>query len=149
MSQSDTTELFHLFSKVRTEKEMEQYLAQHTVTTSIRDYFNDYIASHSVTTAEIARRCSGLISKSYVYDLLNGQKEQPSRDIILILCLAAHMNRKETRRTLELFQLRDLYVKDSRDIIIATAINLENFDIDAINDKLAAHGLEILNGKKA
>lgn len=53
------------------------------------------------------------------------------------------------RRTLELFQLRDLYVKDSRDIIIATAINLENFDIDAINDKLAAHGLEILNGKKA
>lgn len=63
-----------------------------------------------------------------------------------MLCLAAHMNWKETRRTLELFQLREIYVKDPRDIIIATAINQEQFDIDQINDKLAAHGLTVLNG---
>lgn len=56
------------------------------------------------------------------------------------------MNWKETRRTLELFQLREIYVKDPRDIIIATAINQEQFDIDQINDKLAAHGLTVLNG---
>ena len=133
MPQSDTTELLHLFSKVRTEKDMERYLSRHASTPSI-------------TTAEIVSRCKGLISKSYIYDLLNGQKTQPSRDIVLMLCLAAHMNWKETRRTLELFQLREIYVKDPRDIIIATAINQEQFDIDQINDKLAAHGLTVLNG---
>ena len=146
MPESDTTELLHLFSKVRTEKDMERYLSRHASTPSIQDYFNEYFASHSITTAEIVSRCKGLISKSYIYDLLNGQKTQPSRDIVLMLCLAAHMNWKETRRTLELFQLREIYVKDPRDIIIATAINQEQFDIDQINDKLAAHGLTVLNG---
>ena len=29
MPQSDTTELLHLFSKVRTEKDMERYLSRH------------------------------------------------------------------------------------------------------------------------
>ena len=147
MPQSDTTELLHIFSGVHDKKGLEQYLATHAITPSIHDYFNDYFATHSITSSEIASRCKGLISKSYLYDLLNGQKTQPSRDMILILCLAAHMNRKETRRTLELFQLRELYVKDPRDIIIATAINQEQFDIDQINDKLAAYGLKILNGR--
>ena len=92
MPQSDTTELLHLFSKVRTEKDMERYLSRHASTPSIQDYFNEYFASHSITTAEIVSRCKGLISKSYIYDLLNGQKTQPSRDIVLMLCPAALWN---------------------------------------------------------
>ncbi len=41
MPQSDTTELLHLFSKVRTEKDMERYLSRHASTPSIQDYFNE------------------------------------------------------------------------------------------------------------
>ena len=85
----------------------------------------------------------GLISKSYVYDILGGVKTNPSRDIVLILCIAAGMDRKLVRRVLENYGHRDLYVKDTRDIIIATYI----YDLDRLNDELFRYGLATLNGQ--
>ena len=72
------------------------------------------------------------------------RKTNPSRDVLLILCIAAKMDRKSTRRMLEVYGHRDLYVKDTRDIIIATYINNKNFDIDAINEELYRYGLATL-----
>ena len=87
----------------------------------------------------------GLISKSYVYDILGGVKTNPSRDIVLILCIAAGMDRKLVRRVLENYGHRDLYVKDTRDIIIATYINNKEYDIDRINDELFQYHLSPLS----
>ena len=91
--------------------------------------------------------CRGLISKSYVYDILGGVKTNPSRDIVLILCIAAGMDRKLVRRVLENYGHRDLYVKDTRDIIIATYINNQIYDLDRINDDLFRYELATLNGQ--
>ena len=83
----------------------------------------------------------GLISKSYVYDILGGVKTNPSRDIVLILCIAAGMDRKLVRRVLENYGHRDLYVKDTRDI------NNQIYDLDRLNDELFRYGLATLNGQ--
>mgnify|MGYP007031469647 CR=1 FL=1 len=64
-----------------------------------------------------------------------------------ILCIVAGMDRKLVRRVLENYGHRDLYVKDTRDIIIATYINNQIYDLDRINDELFRYGLATLNGQ--
>lgn len=78
-------------------------------------------------------------------DILNGTKRNPSRDVVLLLCIAVHADRKQTRRLLEKYGHRDLYAKDTRDIIIATYINNKEYDIDRINDELFQYHLSPLS----
>lgn len=52
-----------------------------------------------------------------------------------------------TRRVLETYHHRDLYAKDTRDIIIATYINNKDYVLDSINDELARYQLPLLNAE--
>lgn len=110
-----------------------------------RSSIPEYIAEHSIAIADVVHRCRGILSKSYVYDILNGTKRNPSRDVVLLLCIAVHADRKQTRRLLEKYGHRDLYAKDTRDIIIATYINNKEYDIDRINDELFQYHLSPLS----
>lgn len=144
MTEKSTTELLHIFDDVKPET-MDNYIQTYGTDTPNTSVFSEYIAEHKLSVSAIVQNCNGLISKSYIYDILNGTKKNPSRDILLILCIAAHMNRKSTRRILEVYGHRDLYVKDTRDIIIATYINNQTFDLDAINEELYRYGLATLH----
>lgn len=144
MKEKPTTELLHLLDDLKPE-DMHSYIEQYGNSVRNTSIFSEYIAEHALSTSDIVQNCKGLISKSYIYDILNGTKKNPSRDILLILCIAAKMNRKSTRRILENYGKRDLYVKDTRDIIIATYINNKNYDVDLINDELYRYNLPLLN----
>ncbi|MGN0438769.1 MAG: hypothetical protein ACI4F4_09625 [Lachnospiraceae bacterium] len=109
--------------------------------------FSEYIANNEegITAAKIIQNCSGYISRSYAYDILSGNTaKHPNRDIILILCISAHMDRRITRRTLEAFHHRELYLKDPRDLIIATYLNNLIYDLTAINNELYQYELPLL-----
>ena len=80
-----------------------------------------------------------------MYMTFYGTKRNPSRDVVLLLCIAVHADRKQTRRLLEKYGHRDLYAKDTRDIIIATYINNKEYDIDRINDELFQYHLSPLS----
>lgn len=139
-----TTELLHILNQLP-QKDLDCYIQHYGTTETNTSVFSEYLAEHNLSASVIVKRCNGLISKSYVYDILNGTKKNPSRDILLILCIAANMNRKSTRRILEVYGHRDLYAKDTRDIILATYINNENYDFDSINQELYRYHLPILN----
>lgn len=143
MTEKPTTELLHILNELKPE-EMDDYIRKYGKDRMNTSVFSEYIAEHNLSVSAIVQNCNGLISKSYIYDILNGTKTNPSRDVLLILCIAAKMDRKSTRRMLEVYGHRDLYVKDTRDIIIATYINNKNFDIDAINEELYRYGLATL-----
>lgn len=143
MKEKPTTELLHILQKLD-KQDMDQYIQHYGSTGQNLSIFSEYIAQHDITVSSIVKNCNGLISRSYVYDILNGTKKNPSRDILLILCLASKMDIKSTRRILENYHHRELYAKDTRDIIIATYINLEDFDISHINDELHRYDLPLL-----
>lgn len=146
MQEKPTTQLLDIFEKTSMEN-LGNYLMNYGRPSAPREVFNNYLAQNPhITQADIVRRCQGFVSRSYIYDLMSGKKTAPSRDIVLMLCLAAHMDRKMTRRMLEIFCHRDLYLKDSRDIVIAMCINQKIFDIHRVNDKLSEHGLPLLEG---
>lgn len=141
-----TTELLNILNHTGTD-EMDNFIENYGKTDMNHAIFSEYMAQQNMTASAIVKGCRGLISKSYVYDILGGVKTNPSRDIVLILCIAAGMDRKLVRRVLENYGHRDLYVKDTRDIIIATYINNQIYDLDWINDELFRYGLATLNGE--
>lgn len=144
MQEESTTGLQNILNETGL-SQLHQYIDKHAHSTSKTDIFSEYIAEKKdISVSQIIANCQGLISKSYAYDILAGKKTHPSRDMLLILCVAAHMNRKLVRRVLEIYNHRDLYAKDTRDIIIATYINNHNYDLNQINEKLVEYNLKIL-----
>ncbi len=146
--EESTTGLLNILNNTDIEA-LDDFIDEHGHSVSIGEFFSGYLYSHNIKSSDIVKKCQGYISKSYIYDLLNGKKTNPSRDNVILLCLAADMDFKHTRRTLEIFGHRSLYPKDSRDAIIAICINNKIFNIEEINDRLFEHGHPILRSDTA
>lgn len=148
INQVPTTNLLNILDNHKINKEnLEDYIHDAKEVYPNTHIFSDYIADNdnNITTAAIIHNCAGFISRSYAYDILNGTtNKHPSRDILLILCISAHMERKMIRRVLETYNHRELYLKDPRDLIISTYINNKDYDLSAINDELYNYHLPLL-----
>lgn len=143
MKEQPTTELLDILNNID-KKDMKCVHQRICCNRFSRSSIPEY-SPNMALPADVDERCRGILSKSYVYDILNGTKRNPSRDVVLLLCIAVHADRKQTRRLLEKYGHRDLYAKDTRDIIIATYINNKEYDIDRINDELFQYHLSPLS----
>jgi len=101
--------------------------------------------SKSIRPGALYLKCSGLLSKSYVSDLVNGKKLHPSRDVVIILAISMGMDRKLTRRVLSSYGFNDLSQKDKRDAVVAAAINNKISDPEKVNEMLESRNLEPLH----
>ena len=112
---------------------------------SLADYLNEYIAKHNLSVPEIIKQ--SLLSKDYAYAILNGNRKNPTKDRIIALCLAMHMNLKSAERALKLNDMV-LYSKNKRDAAIIICFNREIYDIDKVNYFLEDNELPILETSK-
>jgi len=147
MQEDSTTGLNNILGDV-TPDDVDEYIDKYIAPTKNTNTLTEYLISRKISTGTLYQNCSEYLSKSYVYDIVNNKKKNPSRDVVLILCIAAGLDRKLTRRTLENFGHRDLYSKDKRDVIIAAYINAANYNLGEINEKLKSTGLSPLTGKE-
>ena len=136
--QHPTTSLLNILNETPI-NDIDEFVAEYGVEFNTGEFFSNYMYKHNIKSSDIVKKCQGYLSKSYIYDLLNGTKANPSRDNVILLCIAFHMDLKSTRRTLEIFGHRELYPKDSRDAIIAICINNGIYSIEEINDRLFEH----------
>ena len=109
----------------------------------LHEYLNRLIAEHKTTAADAARRSN--ISKNYIYNILNGERKNPSRDKILALCVGIGAGFSQTNRALELAKYSPLYPKDERDVRVAVAINKGMTDVTRLNLQLEEYGLRPLD----
>ncbi len=131
------------FNKYRNEESTDSQM-------TISEFFNSYIGHNSLELSDVIRRSD--IPSSYAYGILNGNRANPSRDRVIALCIACHMNLTDTNRALKIAGLSPLYSKVSRDAAIIIMINQCESDIHVINEFLYAHNLDILstsNNKEA
>ena len=77
-----TTELLNILNHTGT-GEMDDFIENYGKTDMNHAIFSEYMAQQNMTASAIVKGCRGLISKSYVYDILGGVKTNPSRDIVL------------------------------------------------------------------
>ena len=78
------------------------------------------------------------------YKYISGEKHTNQRDIIIRLCLGAHMNLKECERALKLYGMSPLYAKVDRDAVLIIAFNKRMYEIGEVNDILVRYGQEPL-----
>ena len=123
MDESTTRKLSEILFSIDNTREMENYMELPKVEDSYKsfpEYFRALPAVQQAGSSELIS-LSGL-ERSYYYQVMKGARS-PSRDKILRLCLAAHLNLRETTRALELSGSAVLYPRNRRDIIITVAIN--------------------------
>lgn len=110
---------------------------------SVSEFFNWYIGCHGLQLNDVIRQSD--IPANYAYGILNGNRANPSRDRVIALCIACHMNLTDTNRALKTAGLSPLYSKVSRDAAIIIMINKCEYDIGIINEFLYGHNLNILS----
>lgn len=138
MKEKSTTELLNTLKESGIE-ELGDYITDYTVTKQDYRILSQIIAENGLKTSDVVTNAMAYIAKSYVYDIINGCKTNPTRDKLLILCIASRMNVNQTKKVLVSFGLSPLYAKSARDAIIYACINNKVWNIKEINEQLFKH----------
>lgn len=138
MEEKDTNDLDRMLENAYPE-DLEQYI---TAPIKLHEYFMKYLGSHNFQLNEIVKK--SCIPSNYAYGILNGNRTNPSRDRVIALCLACHMDIIHTNRALKLAGLSPLYSKNGKDAAIIIMINREIYDLYTINEFLYEHNLPLL-----
>lgn len=116
----------------------EQFLVQ---TQTLAEILEQILKENNISKSQ-ARDNLGL-SPSYFYELLRGEKTDPSRDKLIMLCIGIKADCEQTKRVLEKLKLAPLYSKEPRDSIIMFGL-IHKLSIIDINILLDEHNFKIL-----
>lgn len=145
MNEKETRQLED-FLKNASLDDLEKYIGETGEAGSLSDYLNEYIAQHNLVLADIIRASN--MSRDYAYSIFNGNRKNPTRDRVIAICLACHMDYAHTQRALKLCNAGVLYAKNNRDAAITICINRGIFDIGEVNEFLFSHDMEVLKTSK-
>ena len=83
------------------------------------------------------------LNPSYVGNIINGKKNNPSRDAIICICFALGATEEETQYLLKYAGHAPLYVRRKRDVIIWFGL-MKGETLETVNENLAKRGLKPL-----
>lgn len=107
---------------------------------SLSDYLNELLAKYDFKQSDIFKRAG--ITTNYGYELFNGDKKKPSRDILIRLCIGFPLTIKETQTVLRCGKVRQLYPRDERDAYVLFSLN-KGYNLDQLNELLYDQNLEL------
>lgn len=107
---------------------------------SLTEYLEALLKKYKVKKSEIFQR-AGLVGNNYGYEIFNGAKKQPSRDILIQICIAFPLSVEEAQQVLRKAGKAILYPRDKRDAFILFALKRQ-MTLDELNDKLFENGIE-------
>ena len=83
------------------------------------------------------------LNPSYVGNIINGKKNNPSRDALICICFALGADEEELQYLLKYAGHAPLYVRRKRDVIIWFGIKKKE-SLEMVNDNLIERGLKPL-----
>ena len=98
------------------------------------EYVEGLMQKYKVTKGQLLKRAK-LLTGSYRYEILRGEKSKPDRDIVIKLCFGMPLQIEEAQRLLRLAGVPPLYPRNRRDAFILFALK-NGYDIDKTNDLL-------------
>lgn len=134
MSYKSTDELTKLLKSAKTVPELEEYTRLLSIENSactFSEFLNNEISARNIPVPDLI--AASQIQRNYAYQILNGNRN-PSRDKVLSLCLALHLNLTATQRALTLSSNSQLYSRNRRDSILIFALskNMSVFDTNEL-----------------
>jgi transcriptional regulator with XRE-family HTH domain len=100
------------------------------------------MAAQNITIPELIA-ASG-VSRNYIYNILSGERSNPSRDKVIAICIGLRASFVQINRALELVKHSALYPRDERDARIAIAVNQGVTTVTEVNLMLERYGLQPL-----
>ena len=142
MKQKDTDKLLELLRKSGS---IDSYLQENSnflLDCTIKEYLNTLIKDKKLTIAQVSRDSD--LSDRYCYQFLSlSNPRNPSREVLISLCIGMHLNFDETQTALKIAKYAPLYPKDERDSIIIFGIE-NSQSLMEINNNLYEHNFKCL-----
>ena len=89
---------------------------RHPQARSLSSYLCELLEERGLERKDVVRESQ--LDSTYGYQIFTGQRTKPSRDKVLQLAFAMHLNLRETDRALQAAGASKLYCKDRRDAIV-------------------------------
>ena len=145
MPERTTEDLYRVLNQIRSTDKLNEYLAElrreeHSL--SLSNYLNTKMHQKGLLLRNVVAESN--LEQHYAYQIINGNKQNPSRVKVLALCIACHMTLAETQHALGITKNGILYPRVTFDAIIIYNLNLSNWSVCAINEKLHAEGLPLI-----
>ncbi|MBR4733388.1 MAG: hypothetical protein IK081_11540 [Lachnospiraceae bacterium] len=140
--QKTTEELMHDIADGVTMQEFVTLNAEEMMQGSLSAYLRTMLERYQVKKADVFRK-AGLVGSNYGYEIFQSDKKTPSRDILLMICLAFPMTIDETQRALRHAGLALLYPRDARDAYVLYALKNQT-PVDELNTLLHEKGLRVM-----
>lgn len=115
MDEKTTGDLMDILEKKPLSISLKQ-ISSEQIHTSLSERIKAKINKYGLKTAEVFNR-SG-IKKQYFYEILNGERQNPSRDFLIQLCIGMGLSLSETQEFLKYSGAAPLYARNRRDSVL-------------------------------
>lgn len=107
-----------------------------TPSRSLSEYLDVLLAEKQLKRSQVIRDAN--LNETFGYQIFTGQRGA-SRNKLLQLAFAMHLDLRETNRLLKAGGVNELYCKDRRDAIIIFSVD-KGFSLSKVNDELFRFG---------
>ena len=132
-----------LLKSLRSKHDIEDFFkenASELIFESLSDMIVFYMKSKNLKKSEVVRRS---MLGNYAYNIINGDRKNPERDKLIMLCFGLTLTADEANRLLNMSSNGELYVRNPRDLVLIYALDRRKSVLDA-NTMLEEMGLDVL-----
>ena len=132
-----------LLKSLRSKHDIEDFFkenASELIFDSLSDMIIFYMKSKNLKKSEVVRRS---MLGNYAYNIINGDRKNPERDKLIMLCFGLALTADEANRLLKMSSNGELYVRNPRDLVLIYALDRRKSVLDA-NTMLEEMGLDVL-----
>ncbi len=138
-----TVSLERFINKYKSFEEFEKDWSDELLNEDARigDYLNSLLNKYDKRAAAVSKDAG--LAFAYVGNIINGKKNNPSRNVLISICFAIGTSFEEAQYLLKYAGHAPLYVRRKRDVIIWFGL-MKQQDLQTVNDLLVERGLQPL-----
>ena len=136
-----TSELTEILKRSKSVNDFFEQQAGELEFESIGSYLEFLLNIKGITKQRAIQMAN--LDASYAYQIFNGNRKNPGRNKIIMLCFGMSLSLEETKKLMRLAKVSELYIRDSRDAVIMYSLEHHLTLIDT-NEELFSKGMEIL-----
>ncbi|MBQ1475642.1 MAG: hypothetical protein IIZ32_10130 [Ruminococcus sp.] len=132
-----------LLNQLKKKKSIEEFFKENgseLIFDSLSKMIDFFMKQKGLKKADVVRRS---MLGNYAYSIINGNRKNPERDKLIMLCFGLTLTADEANRLLKMSSNAELYVRNPRDLVLIYALDRNQSVIEA-NNKLEELGLDEL-----
>lgn len=130
-----------LLNQLKKKKNIEEFFKENgseLIFDSLSKMIDFFMKQKGLKKADVVRRS---MLGNYAYSIINGNRKNPERDKLIMLCFGLTLTADEANRLLKMSSNAELYVRNPRDSVLIYALD-RNQGVIETNNKLEELGLD-------